>query len=125
VGSNTLFELDTRAQMSLDYTSAGNQASITGSASNAETFKISADGTASFTKVIATEYQMTSITLNETVVNRSLVDTLTTQRLGIAIQDDTAMENVPVARLEYINLDRESINDDSTLTTRVNALVNF
>jgi hypothetical protein len=86
-------------QLLYDSPTASRMFSTFSNASNA--FYIAANGTASFSKVMANEYEITSVTLNEIVSNRMLVDAVTTARLGIARNDDTAMENVPMGFIRY------------------------
>jgi hypothetical protein len=52
---------------------------------SANAFFIDAGGTGSFTKIMAAEYEISSVSLNELVTARVSVDTVTTQRIGLAI----------------------------------------
>jgi hypothetical protein len=68
--------------------------------------------------VQANEYEIVSVTLNEIVTNRMLVDTVTTQRLGVARADDTAMENHPLGVMTIEQETLNQLNVSGTLTNQ-------
>jgi hypothetical protein len=70
--------------------------------------------------VQANEYEIVSVTLNEIVTNRVLVDTVTTQRLGVAVADDAAMENNPLASFQ---LQSVTVTSDTIDQNRFNGVV--
>jgi hypothetical protein len=121
LGDNVQLRMPSTGNLVLDYASPSQFAEIVGKAGETTLFRISANGQASFTEILAGSSNITNVELTETQSNRILSDVIGVERLGVTRRNDTAQALVPMLLVAYENTFHTETNASNVWTTRVNA----